>query len=524
MAQGYDTSRFQSAIDDGFICCICLCVLKDPMQCENNEHYFCSGCIKEHLKKTSHSCPVCQDKLTVETLSKAPRIVGDCVSRYKISCDYATRGCDEVLELGTLQTHVQDCDFMPVSSSNEGCDKIVSKRDVERHENELCQFKTTTCDDCGEKMPHHKYGAHGCVLRRDVDKIKKDLAGMKKDLADTKKDIAETTKDLADVKAIQHEMVNEMREGIQRITIAIENFQKSSGNVADVVNAMNSDIVVIGGFDPTKKSLSSVERFNFFNKTWTPLAELKTARAFHAAVVFENQILVCGGSTIYKPVNHTVSIEVLDLNDNPPTWREFAATLPVKVAGHKCVVYGNRLLIIGGRTKFKSLDTIYELLLVPPYSCKLLCHMKKERAFHAAELFDDKVLIAGGIGWEADVEIFDITRNECVEMPPLLYPRGGFGMATVRRDDSMLLIGEEDDKGKSVNDIIEYDFNTGQSKVLMETKAGGYSYSAVYSGNILVLIGGLSVDCFRFSTNSWKKLPSITYSRFGACATLVNNF
>ena len=131
------------------------------MQCENNEHYFCSGCIKEHLKKTSHSCPVCQDKLTVETLRKAPRIVGDCVSRYKISCDYATRGCDEVLELGTLQTHVQDCDFMPVSCSNEGCDKIVSKRDVKHHENELCQFKTTTCDDCGEKMPHHKFGAHG---------------------------------------------------------------------------------------------------------------------------------------------------------------------------------------------------------------------------------------------------------------------------------------------------------------------------------------------------------------------------
>ena len=50
MAEGYDTSRFQSAIDDGFICCICLCVLRDPMQCENNEHYFCSGCIKGELQ------------------------------------------------------------------------------------------------------------------------------------------------------------------------------------------------------------------------------------------------------------------------------------------------------------------------------------------------------------------------------------------------------------------------------------------------------------------------------------------
>ena len=502
MAEGYDTSRFQSAIDDGFICCICLCVLKDPMQCENNEHYFCSRCIKEHLKKTSHSCPVCQDKLTVETLHKAPRIVGDCVSRYKISCDYATRGCDKVLELGTLQTHIQDCDFMPVSCSNEGCDKIVNKRDVKQHENEVCQFRTTTCEDCGEKMPHRKYGAHGCVLRRDVNEMKKDLA---------------------DMKATQHEM----RDGMQRITIAIENLQKSSRSVADVISAMNGDIVAIGGLNDTGKGRSSVERFNFFSKTWTSLAELKTVRASPAAVVFENQILVCGGITSLDLLDPMNSIEVLDLNDNPPTWRKFAVTLPVKVTGHKCVVYGNGLLIIGGRTdKSKVSDTIYELLLVPPYSCKLLCHMKKKRAFHAAELFDDKVLIAGGVGAGADVEIFDITRNECVEMPPLLYPCAF--MATVRRDDSMLLIGGEDNEKKLSSDIIEYDFKTGQSKVLMEMKTPlkheEIGCSAVYSGNILVVIGGLSVNCFSFSTNSWKKLPSTTNARCHACAVLVNNF
>ena len=520
MAEGYDTSRFRSAIDDSFICCICLCVLKDPMQCENNEHYFCSGCIKEHLVKTSHSCPVCQDKLSVETLRKAPRIVGDCISRYKITCDYATRGCDKVLELGTLQTHVRDCDFMPVSCSNEGCDKIVSKRDANQHESELCQFKTTTCVDCGEKMPNHKYGAHGCVLRRDVDEMKKNLADAKKDLADTKKDLAE-------LKATQHEMMSEMREGMQRITIAIEKLEKSSRNVADVVNVINADIVLIGGMDATKKAISSVERFNFLNQTRTQLAELKTARLWHAAVVFENQILVCGGTTCVGNLNCIDSIEILDLNDNPPTWHKFAVNLPVKVAGHRCVVYGNRLLIIGGKTEGGNvLDTIYELLLVPPYSSKLLCHMKKKRVYHGAELLDDKVLIAGGMRTEADVEIFDIKRNECVGMPPLLYPRGA--MATVRRDDSMLLVGGQDDEKKLPSDIIQYDVKTGQSKVLMKMKTGRFGCSAVYSGNTLVVMGGLDedclVECFNFVTNSWKKLPCMSSVRRFAYAVVMNNF
>jgi hypothetical protein len=331
--------------------------------------------------------------------------------------------------------------------------------------------------------------------------------------------------DLAEMKVTQHEMMNEMREGMQRITIAIEKLEKSSRNVVNVINSMICDIVVIGGMDPeTDKPLSSVERFNFLNQTWTPLAELKKARHFSAAVVFENRILVCGGTIGHSSGDLTDNIEVLDLNVNPPTWQEFAVNLPIRVNAHKCVVYGNRLLIIGGGTKGKVLDAIYELLLVPPYSSKLLCHMKKKRAAHGVELFHDKVLIAGGKGAENDVEIFDITRNECVEMPPL--PSSRRRMATVRRDDTMLLVGGKDKDGNYSNEIIEYDFKSGQSKVLvvMETKA--VDCSAVYSGNTLVVVsvvedGPNSIDCFNFLSNSWKKLPSITKTRAFTSAVVV---
>ena len=228
MAEGFDTNRFQSlAIVEGFTCCICLGVLKDPKQCENNEHYFCSGCIKTHLE-TSHSCPMCQDKLTLETLRKAPRIVEETVSRLKIKCDHAARGCEDVVELGALQPHLENCDFKPVSCSNQGCDEVVNKRDVRQHELNLCRFKTTTCDDCGKKMPEKKYSAHGCVLRREMDEMKKDLT---------------------EIKSAQQEMLREMRAGLagwQRVTTAIENLEQSQRNVSNLVNAMNTDVVLIG--------------------------------------------------------------------------------------------------------------------------------------------------------------------------------------------------------------------------------------------------------------------------------------
>ncbi|CAB4043895.1 E3 ubiquitin- ligase NRDP1 [Paramuricea clavata] len=487
MAEGYDTTRFHSTIDEGFVCCICLGVLQDPKQCENNEHYFCSGCIKKHLEKTSHTCPVCQDKLTVETLRKAPRIVADCVSRYKISCDHAARGCDAVLELGALQAHVQDCDFMPVTCSNEGCDEVLSKRDVKQHELDLCRFKITTCDDCGEKMPRHKFGAHGCVLRREMDEVKKDLAEMK---------------------AMQHEMMTCM----QRVMIAVESLQKSA-------NFKNTEIAVIAGWNlNTKKCLSSVERFNLLNQTWTQLPCLKIARSDSAAVMFKNQMFVCGGVNDSGALLD--SIEVLDLNGNPPEWDKFFVNLPIKVSAHKCVVHVNSLLIIGGETKpGETLDTIYELLLVPPYSSKLLCHMKKKRAFHGVEFFNDKVLIAGGVGAETDVEIFDIARNECVQMPPLPSPVRCMG--TVRRADTMLLIGGMENN-KASKKIIEYDFKTGQSKVLLAMKMGRTDCSCVYRGNTLVVISAGVVDCFNFLSNYWKSLPSMGETRAFASAVVVN--
>ena len=203
MAEGYDTNRFQSTIDEGLTCCICLGVLKDPLQCEKNEHYFCSGCIKKHLENTSKTCPVCQDTLTAKTAQKAPRIIVDLVSRLKINCDHAERGCDAVLELGALNKHAQDCEFMPVACSNEGCDNVVSKRDIKKHEEESCQFKTVTCNDCGKEMSYNKYGAHSCVLRRDVDEMRNTLAAM-------------------------HVVQEELRETMQQAIAAIRNLQLTS--------------------------------------------------------------------------------------------------------------------------------------------------------------------------------------------------------------------------------------------------------------------------------------------------------
>ena len=147
---GYDDERFESIVDQNFHCLICYNVLKDPVMCRRNQHYFCSGCITEHLRRNSHTCPTCADELTVETLQDAPRIVKNYLNERKIRCDHYDRGCRELVQLQNLQRHVAECGFSPVVCGNQGCGETISKRDRTYHESELCQFRKLKCHNCGE--------------------------------------------------------------------------------------------------------------------------------------------------------------------------------------------------------------------------------------------------------------------------------------------------------------------------------------------------------------------------------------
>ena len=105
---------------------------------------------------------------------------------------------------------------------------------------------------------------------------------------------------------------------------------------------------------------------------------------------------------------------------------------------------------------------------------------------------------------KTDVEIFDIRRNQCIEMPPLPSPVSF--MATVCRDETTLLIGGIGDKGKYSDEIIEYDPKTGHNKALLLVEKERVGSLAVLHDNKLVVISGVvcdakAVECFNFLSN-----------------------
>ena len=148
---GYEDSRFERDVDEHFHCSICYNVLKEPRTCRNNEHVFCLDCITEHLKVNSQTCPECNEYLSVETLRR-PRLVNNYLSKLKINCDYASRGCPEYVCVEDLKTHVENCGFAPVLCSNEECGMEINKQERVHHETAVCEYRNrrVKCHHCGQ--------------------------------------------------------------------------------------------------------------------------------------------------------------------------------------------------------------------------------------------------------------------------------------------------------------------------------------------------------------------------------------
>ena len=438
---GYDDERFDTIIDRHFHCLICYNVLKDPVMCRRNQHYFCRGCITEHLRSNSHTCPTCADDLNVETLTDAPRIVTDYLNERNIRCDYEDRGCRELVQLQNLNRHVAECGFSPIVCGNQSCGQTISKRDRTYHESELCQFRKLKCHNC-EEISMMMAGMETKVagLYTKMDKMEADIST---NIANT-----DTKLEIMNIKienlqanmeanintkfeAVSNEVsgirmsLNVMKDSFDHLKEAvlekIESKERKQEEITrDVSGAAsggkeNQHIFVTCGV-----GTNSVEIFNYPQRLWSLLKPMPRIRYRATSFVYNNHVTLAGGSC-GKPVDNMIRINIYPVPDLSISWSDFAAKLPARMWGHSSVVYKDSLFVTGGFDADQNVysDCIHEVELKPPYTVKLLSKMPERRSGHSTVLCNDSILIAGGkkTGISKDnlssVLSYDIKNNEC---------------------------------------------------------------------------------------------------------------
>ena len=500
MATGYEDSRFETQVDQSLHCVICTEVLKDPVQCRRNEHHFCRNCITEHLRH-SQNCPTCKDPLTVETLARPQRFLANTLSSLKISCENSERGCRKVVELGSLDTHVATCGFSPMPCSNDQCEEIISRRDKEIHENKVCGFRRVKCDYCAQIVLYNNFMQHVCPPRQEIREMKIELR---------------------EVRSTQDEMFKMMQNMMSSLTAMRNTAQRSEGSHASSGQELQAEIVVAGGRH------KSGEVFNMATKTWRPLSEMNKCRAGASSVLYQGHMIVTGGALGLQALD---SVKELNLVEQDGHWVESQLKLPVPSCDHACVVYQNRVFLIGGWASLENYDTIHEIQLTPPYTSRLLTKMPRRICYHGAEMVNGKIYIIGGSTTRRykdatnTVLMFDPATNTCTELKPLPHPLSR--IATVTWKDNVVVLGGRDNQDNVLNTVILYNVTTGSHRMLPAMTKKRYGCTGVIIGDNIIAMGGFnenytslnSVECYNFQTNTWTEFPAMTEAR--ACATAV---
>ena len=434
---GFEDSRFEKDVDENFHCSICYNVLKEPRMCRNNEHMFCLGCISEHLRVNSQTCPECNEELSVEALRR-PRVLNNYLSKLRINCDYAIRGCPEFVCVENLETHVGNCGFAPVLCSNENCGMMVNKQELVYHETMACEYRNVKCHHCEQiqevverlegnltELSGKVEALEGNVQRNYVEmkrfeenlqqtkkqinekvetvegKVQRNYVEMKRfeeNLQGTKKHISKTVeaarlesrieikevkKEVEQVKMKVNKDLDEVKVMVTQILEKINTFEhhnKLSFSGEGVLNCPPGDILIAGGDGHSSKTSQSAEMFSWKRNYWFEVPAMNARHIKASSFIYNNQFFVVGGS--YCEV-----IERLDPKELPLKWVNVEEELPCKCDGHQSVVSNERILHIGGDIYRKGRSSaISELHLDSPRIMEELGQMAMSRYCHGAEV------------------------------------------------------------------------------------------------------------------------------------------
>ena len=188
-----------------------------------------------------------------------------------------------------------------------------------------------------------------------------------------RQEIREMKAELREVRSTQDEILRVMQAVLYRLTSGERNMPgRSEGSQASGGQEGQVEIVVAGGDDS-----KSVETYNMTTKTWRPLSKMNERRVYASSVVYQDRMIVTGG-LLGMPNIRITNVEELNLAQQNGHWIKSPLKLPFqKLYSHVCVLYQNRLLVIGGQSNFKVYATIFEIQLTPPYTWSLVSKMPR---------------------------------------------------------------------------------------------------------------------------------------------------
>ena len=508
-----NNNELGSSFMDSLSCKICLKVLHDPVQCQNNEHYFCRKCVTKHLEN-SETCPLCMDQLTLETLRPPSRIVLEIVSQLrKPRCRHVSRGCTENVEVKDVLLHEQTCGK-----------ETVNRRDQESHETEECKFRKITCESCDEELVYVDYERHQCTLRNEINEVKSEISEVKSEICEVKSRLDEVTESLKEIVLAQGEVTEKLKaygQSIKELQDPVRHF--SSATIQRGSAVIKGQIFIFSG--------KSLEVFNWSTKTWTLI---ENCLFFHSSFSFlyGKKIMICGGGRI----------EFLNLSENGFTSNVFPACLPSSDNG---ILFENRIITFGWSVQETSLER-------PRKSTVLIQgnqNVHRDHGTYALERSGNNIFVIGFPPTQytgTQIQRYDVTSNELITLTTLPYVV--YNMTTVTYKDNIIILGGQSSQdyyhsGRSdvswtpLSDVLMYNIHILECKRLPSMLQARSRCAAVIMGDVIVVMGGKTTkekeygrgcrkypeplqtaEYYVIDDTTWHELPAMNMARAEAAA------
>lgn len=116
LKDGYPLERFVVPPSPDFICAICLCVVRNPMECPSCGVLICEKCVETYKsvrrqqRRVTHcnlfACPTCRESAPPVLPSK---VLISILQESEIHCKHFSQGCQFTTSLGQIHLHEKVC-------------------------------------------------------------------------------------------------------------------------------------------------------------------------------------------------------------------------------------------------------------------------------------------------------------------------------------------------------------------------------------------------------------------------------
>ena len=274
-------------------------------------------------------------------------------------------------------------------------------------------------------------------------------------------------------------------------------------------------VLAVGGFDPRNNAVSTMERYDRQQDSWTAAASMRQARSYFGSCMIAGELYVTGGLTTTQLSSKLATVERYNPSSN--AWSSVAA-MPQARYGHETCEIGGAMYVLGGDLQHTwkydaGTDTWSEVAPMPAV-----------RNFTAACAIGSDIYVIGGRGNSiptTEVYKYSVDSNSWSTVSPMPTARDCHGACVL--GGMIYVAGGEDAASVRLSSVLRYDPSSDTWSTVAAMSQARLSLTVFALDGCVYAAGGIDASEVDLSTvekyepafDRWSAVRSMGSTRYG---------